>query len=182
MANGIVPRADNEGSIGTAAKRWANIFVKLINGAFPVTQQTAGLTSDVNRSLTSLGNVTGLDAFTLRAGHTYHFLFKCLVTTNATSVGIKLSVNFSGGSGQVSALSWLSKTPTSASAFNSERVTTLDGGTVETTGPGATVREHILEGIITVTANGTLALRQASETATQTTVKAGSFGLVREIA
>ncbi|MDP3244445.1 MAG: hypothetical protein Q8M83_02160, partial [bacterium] len=52
-------------------------------GTVPNLQQ---LTADVTTSSTTLGDVTGLNTFSLNASSTYYFKFHCLVQTNATSV------------------------------------------------------------------------------------------------
>ncbi len=140
--------------------------------------QVLQLTGDQSTSSQSLGDITGLASYSLVASATYYFRLNAVVQTNATTVGILLSVNCSGA---VSAINWVSLWPTSATAWSSGQFTALDGGTLPTTGPGTTNTQYILEGTITTSGAVTMAFRYRSETATSTTVKAGTVGLVTRI-
>jgi hypothetical protein len=137
--------------------------------------QVLQLTSDQNTSSQVLGDCTGLNTFSLAAGKTYHFKFRLMVQTNAATVGILCSVN---NSTAVTSINYLHKYPTSATAFTMEQVTALQGGTLPTSGPGTTNTEYIIEGTVVANTAGTFALQFRSETATQTTIKAGSIGIV----
>ncbi|NUN70293.1 MAG: hypothetical protein HUU02_11335 [Bacteroidetes bacterium] len=135
------------------------------------------ITADQTRNLTTFADVPGF-SYSLLANSTYYFKFKCLVTTNATTVGILLAVNASAA---ITSINYIHMYPTSATAITYERVTALNGGTLPTAGPGATQREYTLEGTIVTSGAVTFTLRHRSETASITTVKAGSFGMVQKI-
>lgn len=171
-----VPRADGEGKLGTTAKRWGEINTYLIKGE----TQRRQLSADHNTSSQTLGDVTGMADFALKAGGTYRFRFRLMVTTNATSVGILCSVNASAA---VTSIDFVEKHPTSATADTYRRFTVLQSNNdVPATGPGATMREYMIEGIVVAASDCTFALQSRSETATETTVKAGSYGEVERIA
>ena len=56
----IVPRANNEGGIGTVAKKWANVWAVLIN-ALTLTAQATGFTisgGTSSKTLTVIGDAT----------------------------------------------------------------------------------------------------------------------------
>ncbi len=135
------------------------------------------ITADQTRNLTTFADVPGF-SYSLLANSTYYFKFKCLVTTNAATVGILLAVNASAA---ITSLDYIHMYPTSATAITYERVTVVNGGTLPTAGPGGTQREYELEGRIVTTGAVTFTLRHRSETASITTVKAGSFGMVQKI-
>jgi len=135
------------------------------------------ITADQTRNLTTFADVPGF-SYSLLANSTYYFKFKCLVTTNATTVGIHLAVNASAA---ITSIDYIHMYPTSATAITYERVTAVNGGTQPTAGPGGTQREYVLEGRIVTSGAVTFTLRHKSETASVTTVKAGSFGLVQKI-
>ncbi|MDP1810964.1 MAG: hypothetical protein Q8K66_06115 [Sediminibacterium sp.] len=178
----------NINTAGAISTVGANSLTLTTTGTTNVTLPTSGtleivpkllqLSSDVNLSSVTLTNVTGLNTFSLDAGSTYYFRFKCLVQTNATNVGILLTLNASAA---VSSINFITKWPTSATAYSYDNFTVLQGGTLPTTGPGATNAEYLLEGTVVTTGAVTFSLQQRSETATQTTVKAGSLGIVQKL-
>ncbi len=108
---------------------------------------------------------------------TYLFEFIVFFHTNATTVGIRLSVNGPAAS----TLRWGIMNPMGAVAagnlvgmnqsnnYNAEPV-------VFTAGPGPTGAMALLNGSIEATAAGDLVLRHGSETATTTSVLIGSWG------
>lgn len=56
----IVPRATNEGGIGTTSKKWANIWATLVN-ALTITAQSTGFTiagGTTSKTLTVSGDAT----------------------------------------------------------------------------------------------------------------------------
>ncbi|MDP3667511.1 MAG: hypothetical protein Q8R50_12590 [Sediminibacterium sp.] len=178
----------NINTAGAVSTVGANSLTLTTTGATNVTLPTSGtlgtvlnllqLSADVNLSSTTLTNVTGLNTFALDAGSTYYFRFICLVQSNAGIVGILLSLNASAA---VASINFVTKWPTSATASSYGNFTALQGGTLPTTGPGAVSVEYLLEGTVVTTGAVTFSLQQRSETATQTTVKAGSLGIVQKL-
>jgi hypothetical protein len=60
MTRSIVPRSNNEGGIGTVAKKWANVWAVLVN-ALTITAQTVGFTisgGTTSKTLTVSGDAT----------------------------------------------------------------------------------------------------------------------------
>lgn len=129
------------------------------------------VTGDQNTSLQTLADISSMSGFSLAASATYYIDVNCLVTTNATTVGILISPNFSVA---VTSINFNTTYPTSATAFTSERISALQGGTLPTAGPGATLVPYRMSGFIVTNGAGTFAMQFRSETATQTTIKAGS--------
>ena len=137
----------------------------------------AQITTTFSTSSQSLVDVVpaagpSLASFSTAASTTYYFRCRCLVQTNATSVGILLSVNHSTA---VTSINFITKWPTSATAFSFGQFTALQGGTLPSTGPGTTSVEYWLEGNVVTNTAGTFALQHRSETATSTSVMAGSY-------
>lgn len=134
------------------------------------------LTADEVKSSTSLAD-SGL-SFAVLASTVYKFRFVVFFTTNATSVGIKLSV--SGPSGTYRFGGYV---PNSAGTGAGNTAVFNSGGVVDsvaftpTTGPGTAPVMAVLEGIAVIGGTGgTLVLRHGSETATDTTILTNSFG------
>jgi hypothetical protein len=146
-------------------------------------------------SSTTATEVTGLGPCTLPAG-TYQFTFYVIAQSATTTVGIMLGVNFTGtASAQVMKLR-ASTTGTTAITGVIDDTGAKTGQTEESvavnafsttapnmglTGGVATANANvfiIVEGMIVVTASGDLELWHSSETATSTTVMAGSSLIV----
>lgn len=138
------------------------------------------LTGDVASTSNVLADTTGLASFTLAASSTYYFKFHLLVSTNATTTGILCSINASAA---VTSINFITKWPTSATAYTTARQTALQGGTQPTAGPGATTRDYLLEGFVVTSGAVTLALQHCTEvnTTTTATVEAGSFGYIVQV-
>lgn len=181
MTRNIVPRSDNEGMLGTPSKKWSDIRSVKTQGLTEPVMQFADLASDFNTASTSFVDVSGLAGLPMVAGGTYYFRFLCLVQTSATSEGITLTINASGA---VSSIRYFYQFPTSASAWTQEAVAALQGGSVSTTGPGTTPRFAILEGKVVADGAANLVLQVRTETggAQNSTVLAGSFGILRQTA
>lgn len=134
-------------------------------------------------SSTSFAN-SGL-SFALEASSRYLFEFFLDTDTNATSVGIKLAVN-AGDAGTSVAMSGLVPTgaPAAATPLAGGMTFTKDAQPfVTTTGSGTTRSGVLLWGwTVTTTNPDTLHLRHASETATQTSIYAGSVGRLTKLA
>ena len=151
--------------------------------ALPV--KSAYLSGDSASSSTSFADVTGM-GFAVEASHVYHFRYVVFFNTNATSVGIRLAVN---GPASPTLLKLGGFISTGAGGQNDSTI--AQGSTtaydtpviITTTGPGGTNAFAIIEGLFSNGVNaGTLILRHASETATATTIEAGSFGTLVEVA
>lgn len=140
-------------------------------------------TSDETFSSTSAADSTGM-GFAVVSGNVYHFRYVVFFDTNATSVGIRLGIN----GPTTTALRYGGYVPVSAPNGAGSAIMHVSGDTygvgtfAATTGPGTALTMAIIEGIIIPSANGTLILRHASETATDTTVYANSFGVLTQIA
>lgn len=119
--------------------------------------------------------------FPVLTSTSYVFEFHLYCFTNAASVGIRLAINGpAGATGR-----WGAYVPTSASSATSTTVgigqnATLDSVLVgTTTGPGASGVYAIVTGSMTIAGTaGNLVLRHASETATQSVIEAGSWGML----
>jgi len=174
----IVPRADNEGELGTSSKRWSDVNTAQINGVVTQITQYAQKTADQTTASTSYVDITEFDAFALAASATYYFEFDLLVTTSATTDGINCTINASGA---VSSINYIQEYPTSATASTFEQVTALQGGTNSTAGPGATPRIYRIVGTVTTSGAVTLAVQVKTEV-TSSTIEAGSVGYVKRVA
>lgn len=142
-------------------------------------------------SSTTATEVTGLGAATLEAG-TYEFRFQLIVQSATTTVGIGLGINFTGTAAVRTILMTYPSTGTTAISGVMDDVGAGTGQTMEhnvqtgftTTAPNmintagfATQNANvpvIIEGILVVTVSGDLELWHSSETATATSVMAGS--------
>jgi hypothetical protein len=90
----IVPRADNEGSLGTAAKRWSDLRSVLINGkvpasvvltAFSTATVSAGFAANTYMAGSGIA-VPATGAFV--AGSSYHAVFDMVKTAAGTATPI----------------------------------------------------------------------------------------------
>jgi hypothetical protein len=146
--------------------------------ALPTTKQFLAITSDQTSTSTSAADVPGLASFSLVAGKTYYFDFELMVTTNATTIGMLCSVN---NSTAVTSINAISQVPITATTFFCERISALDGGTLQLNGPGATLQPYRISGNVVANTAGTFALRFKSETGAAVVVKAGSYGYVERL-
>ncbi len=155
-------------------------FLSGANAFLVITQEIAclQLAADQNSTSTSFADIPGLNAVNTVAGATYAIDAYLMVNTNATTVGINCTVNHSTA---ITSIRMAHKYPTSATAFLWEQFTALQGGTLNTAGPGATVVEYIIKGTVTVNTAGALAIQFKSETGAQVTVKAGSIVRITRI-
>lgn len=141
-------------------------------------------TADVVNATTAFADVTDLTV-TLKSGKKYAFEAMLFHQTNATTTGAQFGVNIGAaptllnlsGSQQITA-------SVTAAAYGAEAMKTArdTAAVVETTGPGAVNMTAWLVGLIIPSADGTFAIRCASEVAVASglTVKAGSWLRVRE--
>ncbi len=133
-------------------------------------------TADEASSLTTFIDSAGMTLAVAATG-TYLFEYVVFFTTNATTVGIRLSVNGPASS----AIRWGLMNPAGAAAagslvgmiqsaaWNAEPI-------VVTAGPGTPGAMALVSGSFVATATGNLVLRHGSETATATTILTGSWG------
>ena len=155
------------------------LLLPTTSGTLSLVPQVAQLTADVSNNTSTLTNVPGISNFSLAANSTYYFKFRCMVTTSGTGTGILLTLNTSGA---ISRINYIHQYPNSATGFNYERVTSLQGGTLPPGGPGATFAEYAIEGSITTSASVTLMLQQRSEVnGNNTVIRAGSIGYIQKI-
>lgn len=149
------------------------------------------MSADHAISATAATEVTGLGPCTLAAG-TYSYSFSLITQSATTTVGIGLGINFTGTAAVRTILMTYPSTGTAAISGVFDDVGVGTGQIMEhnvqtafsTTAPNmintagfATINASvpvIIEGILVVTASGDLELWHSSETATSTTVKAGS--------
>lgn len=140
--------------------------------------QFLAITGDQTSTSTSLADVSGLAAFSTVAGKTYYFSFELMVTTSATTVGILCTINHSTA---ITSINACTQYPITATTFTVERISALNGGTLPTAGPGATLQPYRISGNVVVNTAGTFALRFRSETGGAVVVKAGSHGYITRI-
>lgn len=141
------------------------------------------VSSDQNTSSTSLGDIAGLASFVLAANKIYAFEAMLFRQSNATTVGIHHGVNFTGTVTNLMAGEAINPVtaPTAAgSAIAFGAATAVATKFLATTaGPGAANVLVPIAGAIEVGASGgTFSFQHASETATQSTTKRGSWGRV----
>lgn len=168
-----------------AANDRVNVTVAAAGGA---TALTGRVSADVSTSSTTLGDITGLASFTLAANTNYRVRAVLYVTTNAATVGIHFGFNFTG----TLTYGWLgheanpvaaSGQPGGGGVANGATATNNAKIVATTAGPATSGALVELVGLIEVGASGgTYSFRFASETATSTTVKRGSFAVIEPIA
>lgn len=135
--------------------------------------------SDVVNATTSFADVTGLTQ-NLQSGKKYAFECHLFHQTNATTTGAQFGVNIGAAPTvlDLCAIQQITSSVTAAAYGSSAMVTARDtAAVVETTGPGAVNMLAILSGFIQPSADGTFAIRCASEVAVASglTIKAGSW-------
>jgi hypothetical protein len=136
------------------------------------------LGSDVSSTAsTSFQTVTGL-SFSMTSGKNYRFHAYLDYTASATTIGLRAAVSGPASPTQLSyqTVTGLSATGSATNGwFNSE--STYDAGTASTSSVGTTAGNGlVLDGFIKPSANGTLQVDFAPETATASgiVIKAGS--------
>lgn len=156
------------------------------------------MSSDHAISSTTGTEVTQLGTITLEAG-TYTFRYYLIMQSATTTVGLSLGVNFTGTAAVRAMLLRYPSTGVAAATGVADDAGVIGGQIHEsnpqtaysTTAPNmaftgvATINTNILgviEGVLVVTATGDLELWHASETATSTTLKAGSSLIVTRVA
>lgn len=141
-------------------------------------------TADVVNATTAFADVTGLTQ-ALQATKRYAFEALLWHQTNATTTGAHFAVNIGAAPTLLNLSAWQQVTAsvTNSTGGASAMVTARDtAAVVETTGPGAVNMYAWLVGVIIPSADGTFAIRFASEVAVASalTVKAGSWLRIRE--
>jgi len=162
--------ADGGTGASTAAAARTNLLIDRYCGS---------LAADQNLSSTTLTDVTDMSGFALAASAEYYIQVNAMVTTNATTVGVLMTVNASAA---VTSVELATTYPTSATAWTSDRISSLQGGTLPTTGPGLVNRTYNLTGKLVTSGAVTFAVQFRSEDGTQVTVKRGSSCLITRVA
>jgi hypothetical protein len=133
-------------------------------------------TGDVTNSTTSFADITGLTA-AVQSGKKYAFHAAIHYQTAATTTGARFGYN-----GPATTAAWIGQTSASTPGIASTNVaagvaTAVDTAiAASTTGPGGTSTIAHIDGYINPSADGTFALRCASEVAASAlTIKAGSW-------
>lgn len=135
--------------------------------------------SDVTNSTTAFADVTDLTV-ALKAGKKYCFEAALFHQTNASTTGARYGVNIGAAPTALvmSIVALIGPSVTAATFGASASVTARDtAGVVETTGPGAVTQLQMMTGYIQPSADGTFAIRGASEVAVAggLVTKAGSW-------
>lgn len=141
--------------------------------------------SDVVNATTSFADVTGLTC-ALQSGKKYAFEAHLYYQTNASTTAGQFGVNIGAApTALILGLINMSAPGVTSPTFNGGVATARDASAAgaSTAGPGATNTMAILSGEITPSADGTFAVRLASEVAVASglTVKAGSWLRIREL-
>jgi hypothetical protein len=179
----FVPRADNEGGIGTTSKRWADVeYVKLGNHGNCLAFDGAVIASDITTTNLTATDVTG-QAFTVAANETWVWTAWWKVGSS-TAAGCKYAVNFPAAATVVCQV-WGNLASTTA--FTSDTITAaatlgvaFNTGGLTTAAQGAFM---MFRGSIINGANaGTVQMQQAKVTAGTASVYAGSFLQAQRIA
>jgi hypothetical protein len=144
------------------------------------------VTNDVINATTSFADITDLTV-ALLSGKKYAFVAYLFHQTNATTTGAQFGVNIGAAPTvlNVSAIQQITSVVTGGAWGSGNMVAARDTAAVaETTGPGAANMLAIVAGFIIPSADGTFAMRCASEVAVAAglTVKAGSWMHIIECA
>lgn len=137
-------------------------------------------------STTAFNNSTDLDLH-MEASGIYAFEYHVYFNTNATTVGIRLSVNCTNAPTSIVLGATIpTSAPGNASTFANGAQTAKDTTIFATTsgpGPSPAHAYAMVSGVIQCSATGTdtLKLRHGSETATATTILANSWGRITRI-
>jgi hypothetical protein len=124
---------------------------------------------DTANSTTTLSDVTGL-TFPVTAGQTYHFSALINYTAAATTTGSRWSIN-----GPTSSmLSYTSTYTLSATASTVNYASAYNMPAAANTGSLTAANTAKVEGVVTASASGTVAVRFASSTTSAITAKGGS--------
>lgn len=131
-----------------------------------ISQKTV-LTANFPTTLSTLGNVTGLN-FAVTANKTYKFKFVIYYTANATGTGARFSV--SGPTLATNGLFYtIGANNSTAGGWSFQPQTTYTGTALGSSYTTA-LNLCIMEGTVSVTASGTLSAQVATETASSTTI------------
>jgi hypothetical protein len=140
------------------------------------------LNSDISVSATAFADITGLNTAVLKAGIRYSILAHLHIIAAAATTGVQVGYNIGAAPtfAQFSAWQVVTNSATAA-ALSTGQATARDTAIiVQTTGPAA-VGPMTIGGVIQPSADGTFALRLASEVASSAvTAKAGSFLQIRQ--
>jgi len=135
--------------------------------------------SDVANSTTSFADITGL-TFSVTSGETYVFEALIPYTSAATTTGSKWAVN---GPSSPTYVAYRTEIPTTTTSTRIEYGDSYDATSASAQTPGITYVIAKIEGIVKVSASGTLAMRFGSEVSTSAiTVKAGAVLRWRKVA
>lgn len=155
-----------------------------VYGAAPKLDVCLAVASDVTNATTSFADITGL-TYPVKSGKRYAFEAHLVHQTNATTTGSRFGVNGPATPTLLAASQISGETPGIAASNIAIGVATAydTALSASTTGPGATNTLAIVSGLIQPSADGTFALRCASEVAVAggLVIKAGSWMLLREI-
>jgi hypothetical protein len=137
---------------------------------------SCSLAADDARSVTAKNDVSGMN-LTLGANKTYIGEFVLRTTANAATVGVQFSLTFGGTvtrfDGNLEY--WLSSTGKGDIAVTNDTATPFDFNPTASQGTGTMVYRLTFRLVVGGT-GGTLQLQHGSETATLTTLLAGSYG------
>lgn len=189
FAEASAPSTPASGSAALYVKTDGKIYLKNDAGTeYDLTTTTGG--SGTATAVVSAGSVVSSTSFAntdltfaVAASTSYVFEFHVYFFTNATSVGLRLAVNGpAGATGRFGI--YIPTGPTSdAVAIGNRQATALDTSLRDTvTGPGGSPVYAIVSGSMVIAGTaGNLVLRHASETATSTTIEAGSWGMLVQV-
>jgi len=178
------------GQAGEITDRTSNGLDGSVNGSgiVPVGQDVnynlgvrrVKLASDVvnnNASANTIATVTGM-SFSVTSGRTYRFRFFVNYTSAATTTGSRWSVN--GPS--ASMLQYVSRYSLDATSETVNNLQAYDSPAASNASSLTAGNYAIVEGVITLSASGTISLRCASEVSSSAiTAKAGSYGEIVDI-
>lgn len=140
------------------------------------------VSSDVVQALTSFADITGL-TIALKSGKTYAFEAHIFSTNNAATTGSQFGYNI-GAAPTVSLISSIQvgTSSTTAAVMVAGSATARDTAASASTLGTTSAKTDLLSGYVQPSADGTFALRVASEVAVAAgvTVKAGSWMMIRE--
>jgi len=130
-----------------------------------------------NATANTMATVTGM-SFSVTSGRTYYFKFFVNYTSAATTTGSRWSVN--GPS--ASTLQYVSRYSLDATSETVNNLQAYDSPAASNASSLTAGNYAIIEGVITLSASGTLSLRCASEVSSSAiTAKAGSYGEIIDI-
>lgn len=178
------------GQAGEITDRTSNALDGTVNGAgvvpvgsdvnYNLGVRRVRLATDVvnnNASANTISTVTGM-SFSVTSGRTYRFRFFINYTSAAATTGSRWSVN--GPS--TSMLQYNSRYSLDATSETVNNLQAYDSPAAANASSLAAGNYAILEGVLTMSASGTLSVRFASEVSSSAiTAKAGSYGEIMDI-